>query len=81
MSSYRRRRGTPHAWAIKETLRKLWHYRSEASATRFFNQWFGWAKRSKLTPIKQAADMIKSRLQNVVSYCTLPITNVVAEGS
>jgi transposase len=71
---------TSRAWAIKETLRKLWDYHSEAWATRFFNRWFGWAKRSKLTPIKQAADMIKSRLANVVSYCTLPITNGVAEG-
>ena len=71
---------TSRAWAIKETLRKLWHYSSEAWATRFFKRWFGWAKRSRLTPVKAVADMIHSRLQNVVSYCTHRITNGVAEG-
>ncbi len=30
--------------------------------------------------MKQVADMIKSRVQNVVSYCTHKITNGVAEG-
>ena len=71
---------TSRAWAIKEALRNLWHYGTAVWATKFFNRWFGWAKRSKLTPVKQVADMIKSRVQNVVSYCTHKITNGVAEG-
>jgi transposase len=71
---------TSRAWAIKETLRELWEYRSPAWARKFFNRWFGWAKRSQLEPIKSVANMIKSRIDNVLSYCRLPITNGVAEG-
>jgi transposase len=71
---------TSRAWAIKETLRKLWDYRSGAWARKFFGQWFGWAKRSKLKPVKSVADMIQSRLNNVLSFCRLQVTNGVAEG-
>lgn len=71
---------TSRAWAIKETLRELWSYTSKTWAGKFFAHWFGWAKRSKLTPVKKVADMIKTRLKNVLSYCTHPITNGVAEG-
>jgi transposase len=71
---------TARAWAIKETLRNLWDYGTPAWATRFFARWFGWASRSRLTPIQRSARMIRSRLANVVSYCKHKITNGVAEG-
>jgi transposase len=71
---------TARAWAIKETLRHLWTYRSTTWARKFFDRWFGWAKRSQLAPVKKVADMIKSRVDNVLSYCRHPITNGVAEG-
>ena len=71
---------TARAWAIKETLRELWSYRSPTWATKFFDRWFGWAKHSQLKPVKKVADMIKSRIGNVLSYCRHPITNGMAEG-
>jgi len=71
---------TARAWALKETLRGLWDYGTTAWAGKFFGRWFGWAKRSRLTPVKKVADMIKSRIQNVISYCRHRITNGVAEG-
>jgi|SRR5579884_2893501 len=71
---------TSRAWAIKETLRELWDYTSPAWARKFFDKWFGWAKRSQLTPVKKVADMIKGRLDNVLSFCRHRITNGVAEG-
>lgn len=71
---------TSRAWAIKETLRGLWDYQTTTWAGKFFGRWFGWAKRSKLTPVKRVADMIKARIDNVVSYCRHRITNGVAEG-
>jgi transposase len=71
---------TSRAWAIKEMLRNLWDYGTTAWAMKFFARWFGWAKRSRLTPVKKVADMIKSRIENVVSYCRHHITNGVAEG-
>ena len=71
---------TSRAWAIKETLRHLWSYTSRTWARKFFARWFGWAKRSKLTPVKKVADTLKSHLPNLLSYCDHPITNGVAEG-
>jgi transposase len=71
---------TSRAWAIKETLRELWEYRSVAWARKFFRDWFGWAKRSKLAPVKKVADMLRGRLDNILTYCRHQITNGVAEG-
>jgi transposase len=71
---------TARGWAIKETLRGLWDYRSVAWARRFFRQWYGWAIRSRLEPVKKVARMIHRRLKNVLTYCRHRITNGVAEG-
>ena len=71
---------TSRAWAIKETLRDLWTYVSPPWAGKFFANWFGWARRSQLTPIKEVAAMLKRRVDNVLTYCTHQITNAVAEG-
>ena len=76
----RRARYTARAWAIKEMLRELWDYRSPAWAQKFFDRWFGWAKRSQLQPVKKVADTIKSHAQQVLNFCRHRITNGVAEG-
>ena len=68
------------AWAIKESLRTLWSYRQLAAATRFFAQWYGWARRSQLPPIKRVAATLKRHLAGVLRYCRHRITNGVAEG-
>ena len=71
---------TSRAWAIKETLRGLWDYRSIGWARKFFDKWFGWARRSALEPIKRVAMTLKTHLANILTYCRHPITNGVAEG-
>ena len=71
---------TARAWAIKECLRDLWDYRSVGWARKFFRGWFGWARRSRLKPVKKVAAMIKNHLANILTYCTHRITNAVAEG-
>jgi transposase len=71
---------TARAWGIKENLRNLWSYQSPGWAKRFFGQWYQWAIRSRLEPVKKVARMIQRRLDNVITYCTHFITNAVAEG-
>jgi len=71
---------TSRAWAIKETLRELWFYRSVGWARRFFRQWYDWAVRSKLKPVREVAAMLRRRLEQVLNYCKQEITNAVAEG-
>ena len=70
---------TSRAWAIKEMLRDLWDYRSMTWARKFFKHWFGWARRSRLSPVRKVAAMLKHRLENILNYCHHPITNAVAE--
>ena len=71
---------TGRAWAIKETLRDLWHHHRVEQAREFFGGWYNWAIRSRLTPVKKVAKMIKSRIENVINYCRHRITNAVSEG-
>jgi transposase len=68
------------AWAIKEALRTLWTYRQPAAVKRFFTQWYGWAVRSRLDPVKEVAATLKRHLAGVLRFVTHPITNGVAEG-
>jgi len=68
------------AWAIKEALRTLWTYDQPAAVTRFFTNWYGWAVRSGLTPVKQVAATLKRHLAGVLRFVQHPITNGVAEG-
>ena len=68
------------AWAIKETLRQLWHYRYPGAARRFWQRWYFWATHSRLKPIQEAAATLKRHLTNILTYCRHRITNAVTEG-
>ena len=68
------------AWAIKETLRKLWHYSYPGSANKFWKCWYFWATHSRLKPIIEAAGTIKRHVANVLTYIRHRITNAVSEG-
>ena len=68
------------AWAIKESLRNLWDYRRPGWARRFFKDWYAWAVRSRLKPIRRVAKMMRDRLDQIVTFCKHRITQGVAEG-
>lgn len=68
------------AWAIKESLRGLWDYLCPTWARKFFDKWYSWASRSKLTPMVAVAEMLKRHLDNILTYATHRITNATAEG-
>jgi transposase len=71
---------TSRAWAIKEQFRWFWEYRYAGNARKFFNRWYGWAIRSRLTPIRDVAKTLKRHLENIVSYFRHRITNAATEG-
>jgi transposase len=68
------------AWAAKELFSRLWTYRYEGAARRFFRDWFGWVSRSRLKPLVKVARMLKTHLENILTYLRHPITNAVTEG-
>lgn len=71
---------TARAWAIKESLRQLWEYDSEAWARKFYKRWHFWATHSQLPEVIKVATMIRTHLDNVMSYFKHRITNATAEG-
>ena len=68
------------ACAIKEYFRHFWSYTYAGCAERHFNNWYSWAIRSQLEPIKAKARMIKDHLPNLLTYFQHLISNAVAEG-
>lgn len=68
------------AWAIKELFRGFWDYTYTGCAKRHFERWYAWAIRSRLEPIKAKARMIKSHLDNILTYFKHRISNATAEG-
>lgn len=71
---------TARAWALKESLREWWSYRSQGWAKRFWQRWYFWATHSRLQPMIEVAKLIARHLPNVLTYFKHRITNAVAEG-
>lgn len=70
---------TARAWALKEQAMLLWDYRYVGSARKHFAWWYRWATHSRLPPLIDKARMLKSRLTNILTYLTHPITNAGSE--
>jgi transposase len=68
------------AWAIKESLRGLWHYFYLQRARNFWKRWHFWATHSRLEPVREVAALIKRHLTNILTYCRHRITNAMSEG-
>jgi transposase len=56
------------AWAIKEALRRLWHYVCHALGWKFWKRWYFWTTHSRLEPIRQAAETIRRHIDNILIY-------------
>ena len=48
---------TSRAWAIKEVFRSFWLCDTVKKAERYFGQWYSWAIRTRLEPVKKVARM------------------------
>lgn len=68
------------AWAIKESLRRLWDYTYAGAARTFFRGWYFWATHSRLAPIVKVARMLKAHLDNILTYLKHRVTNAMTEG-
>jgi transposase len=70
---------TGRAWAIKESFREIWHYKTQRGAQQFWKRWFHWAIHSKLPPIAVAAKTVKNHLASIFTFFTHRITNALTE--
>jgi len=71
---------TAKAWAIREQFRWFWDYRYAGNARKFFKQWYQWAIRCRLEPVKKVARMLKCHLDRILSWFRHHISNGMAEG-
>jgi len=70
---------TACAWGLKEAGMALFDYHHERPARKHFRWWHGWAVRSRLQPTIEAAQMLKRRLENILTYLRHRITNAASE--
>jgi transposase len=68
------------AWAMKEQFRWFWDYKSAGWARRHFDKWYAWVEEAGIAPMLKVANMIKGRLDNLLTYFKHRITNAVSEG-
>ena len=71
---------TARAWAHKETFVEYWAQPDAGAGLKFFTQWFGAVRRSKLEPMKKVALTLKEHLPGLINYFAHPITNALTEG-
>lgn len=71
---------TAEVWAQKENLRRLWDHRTTREARRHFKAWATWVRHAGRARVTKVADMIESRLDDVISYCRHPISSGPMEG-
>jgi transposase len=68
------------AWNLREYIKYLWEFSDVKRAKNFFKKWYERVKECNLTPMLKVADMIKSKLENIITFVEHSITNAVAEG-
>ena len=71
---------TAEVWAQKENLRRLWDHTGVRAARKHFKAWATWVRNSGRARVTKVANMIESRLDDVISYCKHPITSGPLEG-
>jgi transposase len=71
---------TSRAWMIKEVFRGFWLSPGVKAAERYFKQWYGWAIRSRLEPVKKVARMCKAHVGNILTFFVHRLTNGPIEG-
>lgn len=67
-------------YVLKDDLKELWAYRHTGYASRFWEQWYNRAIRSRIEPLKAFARKLKSYLPGILSHCRFPLHTSVLEG-
>ena len=70
---------TARAWAIRQYAMSLWSFENRIYAEEAWKQWYGWAIRSQLNPIKTAAKSIKKNLWGIINAIVHNQNNARAE--
>jgi len=72
---------TARAWAMKEMAMDIWRYQRRAWAEKAWDQWFAWAQRCRLAPMKKVAATLKEHLWGILNAMRLGVHNGHAEST
>jgi len=67
-------------YILKDDLKQLWFYKSEAWARKWFEGWHRRALRSRIEPLKNFARQLKNHLAGILAHCRYPIHTSFIEG-
>ena len=73
-------RRTYRAYLLKEMFQTIFDAQSVPKASVIFNDWFNWARRSKLQPFANLAVTLKKHLPGILLFIDKKITNSPVEG-
>lgn len=68
------------AYVLKDDLRQLWRYRSEAWARKAWRSWKRRAMRSGLPPLRRFARCLEPYLPGILAHCRWPLGTNLVEG-
>lgn len=68
------------AYLLKEAFQQVFDSETPEEADRIFTEWYGWARRSQIEPIRRAAQSLKQRWQGIRRFIQLRLTNAIVEG-
>ncbi len=67
-------------YLLKESFQLFWGYRSPFHAKRFLNHWLWQATHSRLKAMKKFAELVKTHIDGILAWTTLPVSNGMSEG-
>lgn len=67
-------------YTLKDDLKELWRYRSEAWAKKWFDGWYRRAMHSRIEPLKKFARKLKDHLPGILSHCRYALHTGFLEG-
>lgn len=68
------------AYVLKDDLKQLWRYRSEAWARKAWRSWKRRAMRSGLQPLRHFARCLEPYLPGILAHCRWPLGTNLVEG-
>ncbi len=67
-------------YVLKDALKELWRYRYVGAATHAWNEWYGWAVRSRIHALVTFARNLKIKLPGILAHCRFPLHTGLLEG-
>ncbi len=67
-------------YVLKDDLKQIWRYKSEAWSRKWLMNWYHRAMRSRIDALKKFAKKLKDHMPGLISHCRYPIHTSLIEG-